>query len=91
MSIRTFSAVVYRDDIEGGEAAAEFLGIGDTFSSPQGARDAIRKEIVAGGWHYGSIHEGEYFPGVFGVRPARFESDERVSPWQVGLDWFEQG
>jgi hypothetical protein len=89
--MKTYSAVVYRDDVAAQEAAAESEGVGDTFPTPEAARDAIRRAIARDGWHYGSVHEGEYTPAVFGISPANFESDRDAIPWQVGPTWFDRG
>ena len=77
-----YAADIYRDADEDAAVESRFLGY---FPSFQSALFAVRA-AQGGAWATGGITYGFLWPGVSGIRPEHFETDEREASWFVGTD-----
>lgn len=83
-----YEATLYYDSADEASTDSRELGYFPSLKEAARAINAARdKNLDASeGWFVGGIRFGHLYPAVFGVRPERFEDDERETPWFVGTD-----
>jgi hypothetical protein len=88
---RRYQAVLYHDEPEEAATDSRVIGprYGNTYETRDAAVAAIREELDAY-WQTGSVHAGEYDPGVPGRYPPRFDDDMDELALRVGPDWIEE-
>jgi hypothetical protein len=83
-AIPVYEATIYHDSEDNAADDSREIGYFPTLRAAVKAVNAARDEAT--GWYTGGVRHGFLHPAVFGVRPERFEDDETVDPWFVGLD-----
>jgi hypothetical protein len=79
-----YEGTIYHDSEDNAADDSRDLGYFRTLPAAVRAVNAARDEAT--GWYTGGVRFGFLHPAVFGVRPERFEGDDAVDPWFVGLD-----
>ncbi len=83
-----YEATLYHDSVDDAADDSRHLGY---FNSRRMAVTIINEERTPAdgateGWFTGGIRYGFLHPAVFGKNPEWFESDDRETPWFVGID-----
>jgi hypothetical protein len=79
-----YEATIYHDSAYDAADDQRDVGFFPTLAAATDAVNAARDEAT--GWYTGGVRFGLLHPAIFGKRPERFESDDSVEPWFVGLD-----